>query len=40
MSPLYEDFAKNRINNTIENTALGGIYNVYRESNGSFSAST
>lgn len=27
---------KNRINNSIENTALGGIYNVYRESNGHF----
>ena len=40
MSPLYEDLQKNRINNSIENTALGGIYNVYRESNGSFSAST
>ena len=31
MSPLYEDFAKNRINNTIENTALGGILQMYTE---------
>ena len=35
---VYQELQK--INNSIKNTALGGIYNVYRESNGSFSAST